>query len=130
MKTHEIETRILAEQATAAMFNTLTAEEMADWLPRAFREVATYLSRLGAGPAGPPYARYRRLDEERFEVEAGFPASAPVQETGEIRPSQLPPCRAAVVEHVGPYDTLLEAYGALVEWLARHEKQTVGDPWE
>lgn len=130
MKTHQIETRILEEQPTAAMFNTLTVPAISNWIPRAFEEVAQFLSGQGLGPAGMPYARYRRLDEDRFQVEAGFPASTEVEGDGEVVPSQLPPCRAAVVTHVGPYDEMLDAYEALVTWLAEHEREPVGDPWE
>lgn len=130
MKTHQIETRVLAEQPTAAMFNTLTAEEMPQWIPPALGRVLGYLISHGLGPTGMPYARYRRLDEDRFEVEAGYPAAAPVRGEGDVRASQLPPCRALVVTHVGPYDTLTEAYETVVVWLAEHERQPVGDPWE
>lgn len=130
MKTQEIEVRVLEEQTTAAMFDTLTVGEIGGWLPEAFQRVGDYLSTHDLGPAGMPYARFRRLDEDRFQVEAGFPAATEVEGDGEVVPSQLPPCRAAVVTHVGPYDEMLDAYEALVTWLAEHEREPVGDPWE
>lgn len=130
MKSYQIETRILEEQPTAATFNTLTVPAISTWIPRAFEEVAGFLSRHGLGPTGMPYARYRRLDEDRFQVEAGFPATAQVEAAGEVVPSHLPPGRAAVVTHIGPYDEMPDAYEALVTWLAEQAREPVGDPWE
>ena len=130
MKTQQIEVRVLEEQTTAAMFDTLTVGEIGGWLPEAFQRVGDYLSTHDLGPAGMPYARFRRLDEDRFQVEAGFPSYTAVEGEGEVEPSQLPPCRAAVATHIGPHEEMLGTYQALTQWLAEREKEAVGDPWE
>lgn len=130
MKTQQIEVRVLEEQTTAAMLDTITVDQIGGWLPQAFGRVGDYLSHRGLGPAGMPYARLRRLDEDRFQIEAGFPSFAAVEGDREVTPSHLPACRAAVATHIGPYEELLATYEALTEWLAERGKEAIGDPWE
>jgi effector-binding domain-containing protein len=130
MHTYEIETRTLAEQDTAVEYTTLSATEIAPWLGKAFEEVASYLGRKGAGPAGMPFARYHATSESRFEVEAGFPASTPTAGEGDVEPSDLPGGLAAVTVHTGAYDTIGPTYEALRRWVREHGGEPVGDAWE
>ena len=130
MTTYEIETRTLTEQDTAVEYATLQVADIGPWLGKAFSEVASYLGRKGAGPAGMPFARYHPTGEDRFEVEAGFPASTPTGGEGEVEPSDLPGGLAAVTAHVGPYDAMEPAYAALRAWVHAHGGEPVGDAWE
>lgn len=128
--TYMIETRMLVEQDTAVEYATLTAVEIGPWLQRAFGEVATYLERKGAGPAGLAFARYHPTGDGRFEVEAGFPASTPTNGEGDVEPSDLPAGPAAVTVHIGPYDTIEPAHAALRNWVREQHGEPVGDAWE
>ena len=130
MTTYEIETRTLAEQDTAVEFATLRVADIGPWLASAFNEVASYLGRKGAGPAGMPFARFHPTGDDHFEVEAGFPASTPTSGEGEVEPSELPGGLAAVTVHVGPYDTMEPAYAALRTWVRAHGGEPAGDAWE
>jgi effector-binding domain-containing protein len=128
--THAIEMRTLAEQETAVEYATLTVAEIGPWLQRAFEEVAAYLERKGAGPAGAPFARYRRTADGRVEIEAGFPASTPTSGEGEVEPSDLPGGPAAATIHVGPYDAIEAASLALCAWIREQGGEPLGDAWE
>jgi effector-binding domain-containing protein len=130
MTTYEIEARTLTEQETAVEFATLPVAEIGPWLQTAFGEVATYLERKGAGPAGMPFARYRPAGADRFDVEAGFPASTPTSGEGNVEPSDLPGGLAAVAVHVGPYETMTPAYVAVRAWVAKQGGVPIGDAWE
>jgi effector-binding domain-containing protein len=130
MKTYEIETRVVDEQATAAMFGTIRVEEIGPWLGHAYATVANYLSHYGVGPIGAPYARYRQIDAETFDVEAGFAASTPVAGEGDVEPSTLPGGELAVTLHVGAYDEMEPAYEAVTAWIADHGMVPEGDAWE
>jgi effector-binding domain-containing protein len=129
-ETYEIEARTLAEQDTAVEYATLPVAEIGPWLERAFAEVATYLERKGAGPAGAPFARYRPLADGQIEVEAGFPASTPTAGEGEVEPSDLPAGTAAATVHVGPYDAIEAATASLRAWIRDRGGEPVGDAWE
>lgn len=130
MTTHEVEARVLDEQPTAVMLATLTVDEIGPWMGPALGAVASYLQRFGVGPVGMPYARYHRVDDVTFEVEAGFVASTPVAGEGEVEPSTLPAGDAAVTWHIGPYDQMVPTYEALAAWLEAHGFAADGDPWE
>jgi effector-binding domain-containing protein len=127
---YPIETRDLEELDTAVEMATLSVPEIGPFVGRAYRDVASYLERKGAGPAGPPFARYHRVADDQFEVEAGFPASTPVAGEGDVEPSDLPAGPAAVTLYVGPYDEIAPAYDALTTWIAEHGGEPSGDPWE
>ena len=65
-----------------------------------------------------------------LETEAAIPFSGPFNGSGEIHVTELPGGRAAKTVHVGPYDTLGQAYERLGAWFAeRGERAGVG-PWE
>jgi effector-binding domain-containing protein len=103
---------------------------MSEWFPRVFSEIAQHLQQSQNPPLGPPYARYHRLDQGRFHVEAGFPVGRPIVGSGEIHPSSLPEGPVAVISHIGPYDEMEPAYQALHSWIDEHHAQAAGDAWE
>ena len=130
MTEHEVETRDLSELETAVEYATLPVAEIGPWLQHAFREVAAYLERKGAGPAGAAFARYRRIENGLVEVEAGYPASTPTSGEGEVEPSDLPGGPAVATVHVGPYDAIEAASEALAAWIRARGGEPVGDAWE
>ena len=110
---YEIDARELAEQPTAVSSTTLAVRDIGPWLGSAYAAVASRLASEGAGPAGPPFARYRVLGGGRFDVEAGFPALKPIAPEGDVKASTLPAGPVAHTVHVGPYDAMEPAYDAL-----------------
>lgn len=122
--------RTLTEQETAVAYATLPIAEIGPWLQNAFDEVAVYLERKGAGPAGMAFARYRHTGEGMVEVEAGFPASTPTSGEGNVEPSDLPGGPAAVTVHVGPYDATAAATEVLRAWVLEQGGEPIGDAWE
>jgi effector-binding domain-containing protein len=128
--TQAIEVRTLTEQETAVAYATLPIAEIGPWLEKAFREVAVYLERKGAGPTGLAFARYRRSGDGLFEVEAGFPASTPTSGEGNVEPSDLPGGPAAVTVHVGPSDAGESAAHVLQAWVREQGAEPVGEAWE
>ena len=110
MTIYAIESRRLSEHDTAVQYATLRLHEIGPWLEKAFREVAAYLERKGAGPAGPPFARYHRVVDDLFELEAGFVATTPTAGEGDVEPSELPAGLAAVTEHFGACGPIEGAY--------------------
>ena len=130
MKLYEIHAQTRAAQPTAVERTILRVEEIGPWLGHAYAEVAAAVAARHLGPAGPPFARYHRLGEDRFEVEAGFPVTGPVEAEGSVQPSELPGGPAAASVHVGPYDQMEPAYQALDSWVRDHGVEPAGDAWE
>ncbi len=130
MKQYDIHAEARNAQVTAVARATLTVAEIGPWLGKAYGAIAGLLAARQAGPAGPPFARYHVLGEGRFEVEAGFPATRPIEGNGVAQPSELPGGQVAVTTHTGPYDQMEPAYQALASWVGQHGGELAGDPWE
>lgn len=130
VRTYEMSEIELVETPTAVVRGTLTVAQMGPWLGQAYGAVAAYLTEQGAGPTGMPYARYHPLGDDRFDVEAGFPASREVVGVGQVVASRLPGGTAVQTWHIGPYDELQAAYDAVEQWLREHRRARAGDAWE
>lgn len=99
------------------------------FLGGAYGEVMQALAEQGVEPAGPPFARYT-TSEVGYGIEAGFPVTAPVRETGRVVNARVPGGHAARTLHHGGYDDLPEAYDALGDWLTSNGFEPNGEPWE
>lgn len=128
----EVEERKLRERPTLVMRAKLSTEEIPNWLGKAYGGVESVAAEHGATLVGPPFARYRALDDEfrTFDVEAGFPVAEPVEGSGDVQSSTLPGGNAAVVTHVGPYAAMKPSYDTLAAWVDRHDYVPEGPPWE
>ncbi|HEY4584431.1 MAG TPA: GyrI-like domain-containing protein [Acidimicrobiia bacterium] len=129
---YQVSSRTLQEQPTLVMTAKAAVAEIPGLLGKAYTAVAERAGRSGRALTGPPFARYRPLDDEyaEFEIEAGFPVDQPAEGGGEVVASTLPGGAAAVVTHVGPYDQMKPAYEAVETWIVEHDSQPEGAPWE
>jgi effector-binding domain-containing protein len=131
---YEITERVLAERPTAVVRRRLEAPEIADWIGPALADVVRALARAGNHPAGPPFARYLKVEGTAacFDVEAGFPVAEPMASHPDepVRASRLPGGPAAVTVHEGPYEAMTPAYEALDKWIAEQGGNPDGPPWE
>ena len=127
--TYEITDRLLIVQDTAVVRGEMAPEEMPGWLPNAYRTIGEYLRRIQVSPSGPPFARYTFLNDV-VAVEAGFPVPCEVSGDGSIDASRLPDGPAAVTTHIGRYEDLTVAFGAVLRWLDDHGLVPAGPHWE
>lgn len=125
-----VELRHLDPTPTAVRRATLRVTEIGSWLAGTYGAVAAVLAAQRIGPAGPPFARYHLVEDDRFEVEAGFVATHPVAATVDVEASSLPGGPAAVTLHVGPYDAMEPTYTRLQSWLTTEGYRPEGDAWE
>lgn len=130
MKLYEIHAEARQAQLTAVARATLPVAEIGPWLGTTYGAIAGLLAARRAAPAGPPFARFHMLGDGRFDVEAGFPVSRPIEPSGDVQPSELPGGQVAVTVHVGPYDQMEPAYQALASWVTDHGGELAGDAWE
>ncbi|HEX6075862.1 MAG TPA: GyrI-like domain-containing protein [Micromonosporaceae bacterium] len=126
---YQIESRTLAEQATAVMRASLPVARVGEWLQHTYRDVAGYLDRAGVAITGPPIARYT-IHDDVMDLEAGFPVGQPTVAEGGVVPSSLPAGSAAVTTHYGRYEDLAAAHDAVMRWLRDNGHQPRGSHWE
>ena len=130
MQTYEILAANRNEQSTAVAEAVLDVAEIGAWLGRHYGTIAGVLAAQGRVPAGPPFARYRPEPGGRFHVEAGFPVGTAIEPADGVRPSTLPAGPVVETVHVGSYETMEPAYGALASWVHEHDGEPAGAAWE
>lgn len=129
MSISDISRAELPEQQVAVVSGSVAHDGIGPFLSGAFGEVTTVVAEQGLQITGPPFARYRMI-EGGWEVEAGFPVSAPVSPEGRVRPGTLPGGPVARVVYRGPYQGVAEAYEALERWVQDSGDHVAGAPWE
>ncbi len=108
----------------------LDTSQIGAWIGPAFERVASALVATEAGPYGLPFARLHRIGGSRFTIEAGYACAAHFSTAVDVTPTILPGGPAVAVWHVGPYNTMSDAYNAIDQWLTTNGADPVGDAWE
>lgn len=126
---YEVQVETVPAQPAAAVNARVPREAIGEFLGGAFAEVMQALQAQGVFPAGPPFARYA-VDEEAFDVTAGFPVSGPIVAAGRVEPTELPGGDRATTLHTGSYEDMPAAFHAVIDWIARNGRQIASDPWE
>lgn len=80
--------------------------------------------------SGPPFARYLAFSAERVEMDIGAPVAKAVSSQGEIQASELPGGRAVTYLHIGPYESLHEAWRGVEAWIKAQCLSGNAAPWE
>jgi effector-binding domain-containing protein len=128
--TYLINSEDRAAQPAAVRTATLAVGELPEWLGQTFARVTGYLKAHSSYPDGPPFARYFKRADGRFEVAAGFPVRTPVEGDGDVQGVTLPGGSTATTMHVGSYDDMEPGYRAITDWIDTQNAEPIGDPWE
>jgi effector-binding domain-containing protein len=95
---------------------------------RLYEELFGYLGRQGARPAGPPFSTYhdREYKEQDPDVEAAVPVLGRVSGNGRIEILEMPGIEVAATVHHGGYETIGQAYSAVMAWIEANGYQVAG----
>lgn len=116
-------------QPTAQIAFRARDQELPAKFPEVFGEVASYLGRHGIPFEGPAFASYV-MNGDEFQVEAGFLVKEKVPGEGRVVPGELPECEAARTTHVGPHESMTEAYDAIQAWATENGHELQEPMWE
>ena len=117
IRDERVETR--PDQPYAAIPAEVSMDGFGEILGPMWGEVFGWLGSRGIEPAGPPLIRYKVIDMERtMQIEVGVPVAAPIDGDDRVIGGVLPAGRYAVLSHFGDYSGLVEANGALLDWVA------------
>lgn len=117
-------------QRVASIRHITVPAEIGPTLGTLLPEVFAYLDGEGIKPSGPPFVRYHEFRPDRIDLEAGFPIAALPKPKGRVGIGELPGGRMATTTHIGPYETLNQAYDALIAWIKAQGHQVAGAPWD
>lgn len=88
-----------------------------------FGEVFGYLGSQGVAPVGPPLAIYHDGEhrEEDVDVEVAVPVANKVPGNNKVKYQELPAvAQMACVVHHGAYDSISQAYNAIMAWIDKN----------
>lgn len=108
----------------------IPAQELPDFLDRAYADIFQYLAMLGESPAGFPFVAYYNMDMHDLDVEAGFPVSKPLPEKEVIHAGELPEAKVAETVYTGPYVEIGPAYEELSRWTKEQGYEASGVVYE
>ncbi|WP_409329874.1 GyrI-like domain-containing protein [Trujillonella humicola] len=129
MRTVHVDVTETTARPAAVVRGHATRDGLPSFLGGAFDAVLRALAGQDRRPAGPPFARYRVV-EDGFHLEAGFPADGPVGAADRVVPAELPGGTTATTVHRGSYESLGDTYAALDAWLLEHGFEPAGEAWE
>lgn len=127
-----IETR--AVQPYVAIRVVVPREEIGHLVPPLVPQVFDWMQGQGVKPAGAPFFRYHGMDPAgKMDISVGVPVAAPVPGNGQVAAGEFPAGRYAVTIHTGPYEQLIDAHMALMDWGQKHnlawEQSADGMQW-
>jgi effector-binding domain-containing protein len=114
---HEFEVIELQPQAGLTIREKVANAEIPAKMGEFFGEIAGFAGRNGIPLLGPPFALYHSWNDRETEMEVGFPVPPGAIGEGRVRPMALPGGRVVTGLHIGPYDKLVDTYGAMGEWM-------------
>jgi effector-binding domain-containing protein len=117
-------------QATASIRTRASVSELPELMGQTFDKLMQYFGKVGAQPAGPPFAAYYNMDMQNLDVEIGFPVSEAVAGEGEIEAQMIPAGKYASCLYTGPYEEIELPYNALAEWLKEKGREGTGISYE
>ena len=124
--TYDIASREVPDQPIVSIRERHPLSELPAFIGRSFGEIYQHLALLGAVPSGEPFIIYHSFGPDDLDVEACAPIAREVVATGRISARVLSATTVAETLHVGPYEALGEAYGALTGWIAQNGYEVAG----
>jgi PhnB protein len=97
-------------QTTAVIHLTCPRENIQTEVGPVIKEILAVLAAEGQRPAGPMFMHHLTMSRSHFDVEVGFPISAPLRASGRVKPGELPAARVARTIYRGPYEGLFSAW--------------------
>ena len=127
--TYEVAPHELPEQRILSIRRQVATHEVPQFFRETLGELYGRLKLLGEPASGHPFVIYHQFGRDGIDAEACVPVGRAVSASGAIRTRVLPPMTVARTLHVGPYEELGGAYGALTEWV-RHRPVEVAGPMQ
>jgi len=127
---NDVEMEQLEPQPVLSIRATVQIVDLAQAQDDCLLALSSYLQQSGAQLAGPPFVRYHTFTQTETDLELGIPVVAPIAGEGRIAGGELGGGLAITTWHIGPHDTLADAYARMQAWLKEHGRKPDGAAWE
>jgi len=136
--THSVIRKELAPQPVLAVRRKVKRSAIAATIGEALGQIFAFAQQHGIALAGLPLTRYIEMDFGMVTMEPAMRIAEGVtflMNSASTSPSavivdKLPAGPAASTIHVGPYETLSDAYAAIQEWMESQGLTSMAPPWE
>ncbi len=105
-------------------------ERLSEVLGPAWGEVMACAEKTGATPSDAPFVAYHNMDMQDLDLEIGFTFARPLEGNGDVRAGETPEGKTVQCLHMGPYDQVGAAYGAIEAWISERGLQHAGPAYE
>ncbi len=122
----EIGERQLDAQLALVHRRRVAMPDLAESIGAAFRTLMEHGAATGARWVGPPFILYPEDCAGEFEIAVCMPVAPGVEGEGEVSLEKVPGGRVVSTVHVGPYESICEAYEALQRWIADNGRRPAG----
>jgi effector-binding domain-containing protein len=127
---YEVEIKDPAPMRLAGVRGTYGIAELGEVMGREFGRIMAALTAQGVHPSGGAVTVYHGWTEDTVDAEIAFTVDGEFAAEGDVRPSTLSGGKAAFTIHVGPYDQIGAAYGAIQEYAKANGLNLAGMMWE
>ncbi len=127
---YEVEIKDAVPMRLAGVRGTYRIAELGEVMGREFGRIMAALTAQGVRPSGGAVTVYYGWTEDTVDAEIAFTIDGDFAAEGDVRPSTLPGGKAAFTKHVGPYDQIGAAYGAIQEYAKVNGLNLAGMMWE
>jgi len=125
----QVEIETVSPRLLAAVRREVSAGRVGDvWRPALDQVWAFLRTQPGLRTDGHNIFMYHHGDP--MQADFGVEVTREFEASGEVRPTRTPGGEAAVVKHVGPYDGLAHAHGAIHAWAKESGRTFAGTSWE
>ncbi|RNC81221.1 MAG: helix-turn-helix domain-containing protein [Phycisphaera sp.] len=127
---YDIEFRSISETTFLYKSTRCGQSDIAQALGEIIPAVFQHALKHGIEMLSPPTTLYTNWSPGLVSLKSGLCVPAGTAPTGDIYVETLPATDAAITIHVGPYETLTNAYGALEKHIAENGRECNGAPRE
>lgn len=138
---YEVAMREVPPEHLASVRGTYPISQLPAVMPKEFGRIMRALRAEGVQPAGGAVAIYHSWSEDTVDVEIAFAIKgvffpqdvrrgAKHHPQGSVRPSMIPGGRVLYTRHVGPYDQIAAAYGAIQAYARTNDLKLADRMWE
>jgi effector-binding domain-containing protein len=120
----------LSEKHIAVIHVTVPRNQIQTVMGPGIQELMATVQAQGLGPTGPWFTHHLRMAPDVFDFEIGVPVTAPVKESGRVKPSVWPAMKVARTVHSGQYEKLDSSWRAFMSWIEEHGLKPAEDLWE
>lgn len=132
--TYSVTRKELTPQPVLVVRRKVKRSAIAATIGEALPLVFAFAQQHGIAFAGPPLTRYVEMDFGMVTMEPGMPIAGGLSNSASIEPGiiadMLPGGPVASTLHIGPYESLTDAYAAIQQWIETQGLAAAGAPWE